>query len=42
MIKLTDAELALVFDALAESRYYEPNLDLVEEVRQMLLSKVKE
>lgn len=41
MIELTDAELTRVLNALAESSYYEPDHDLVDSVREMLLSKVE-
>lgn len=42
MIELTDDELDRVLDALAESSYYEPNHEFVEEVREMLLGKIKD
>lgn len=41
MINLTEAEIHRVLVALDESKYYEPNLDMVEEVREMLVEKLQ-
>lgn len=41
MIDLTDLTDLELKSALDESRYYDPNYDLVDSVRDMLLSKVE-
>lgn len=40
MINLTESELYCVLAALDESKCYDPDLDMVEEVSEMLLSKL--
>lgn len=40
MINLTESEFYRVLAALDESKYYEPDHDMVEEVREMLVDKL--